>query len=337
MEKWTTSLMMKKMNMKLKQLPWDAIKTPSDDISVRQIETGGILPLYWGKDVLGRCIYMVEFSSDVTELYNQKIFSIHGIKIDLKELKTTGNQGLILVLEKHIDQDLFYGLCETLIHALSEVSDSQLGLSVALSQIKRWKAFMAGKKGRVLSADEVRGLFSELKFLQHMLDKVESELGALDAWQGPDSSHQDFVFSDTAVEVKSLSGRERSTVKISSEDQLESLSSNLFLKVFRLVDMSESNVSISLNELVKAVQETLTEAEAIEMFDCKLAKAGYVEMQAYDQPRFVVAGEQTYRVEGEFPKIVRSELNAGLTRVGYEIKLESILNYICADKDVWGK
>ena len=320
-----------------KQLPWGTIKTPDNDISVRQIECNSRLSLYWGKDSLGRCIFMTEFSSDVSEYYNQNFVSIHGIKIDLRVFKTTGNQGLILVLEKHVDQDLFYSLCETLIHELSEVSDPLVGLSVALSQIKRWKAFMAGKKSRGLSAEEVRGLFSELKFLQQMLGKMNSELDALEAWQGPETSHQDFIFSDTAVEVKSLSGRERNAVKISSEDQLESLSSSLFLKVFRLVDMPESKASISLNELVNAVEGMLTEAEAIEMFDTKLAKAGYVQMLAYDKPKFTVAEEQTYRVESDFPKIVRSELNTGLTKVGYEIKLESVRDFLCADKEVWGK
>ena len=320
-----------------KKLPWEDIKTPSEDFSVRQIENCGKSPLYWSKDVSGRCIFMMEFSTDVSDIYNKNKVSIHGIKIDLRALKTTGNQGLILVLEKHIDQDLFYCLCETLIQALSEVSDPLVRITVALSQIKRWKAFMAGKKGRVLSAEEVRGLFSELKFLQQILNEMDSELDALDAWQGPELSHQDFVFSDVAVEVKSLSGRERNTVMISSEDQLESLSSSLFLKVFRLIDMPESKTSTSLNELINNIEETLTEAEAIEMFDNKLAKAGYVNMLAYDKPKFEVAEDQTYRVAEEFPKIVRSELNAGLARVSYEIKLESIQDYLCTGKDVWVK
>lgn len=315
--------------------PWDDIKTPIEDLSVRQIKGSKYLPLYWGKDSSGHCVFIYEMSEDSTEIFQKNLVSIHGIDIDFRVLSTTGNQGLILTLEKHVDQDLFYSLCETLIHELAEVSDPRVGLSVALSQIKRWKAFLAGKKGRVLTAEEVRGLFSELKFLQQMLDQIDNELDALDAWQGPETSHQDFIFSDTAVEVKSLSGRERSTVKISSEDQLESLSSNLFLKVFRLIDMSESKASISLNELVKAVEKTLTEVEAIEMFDTKLAKAGYVKILAYDKPEFIVAEEQTYRVESEFPKIVRSELNAGLTKVGYEIKLESIRDFMCSDKDVW--
>lgn len=317
--------------------PWDDIKTPIKDLTVRQIKSSKYLPLYWGKDSSGHCVFIYEMREDGAEIFQKNMVSIHGIKIDYRLLSTTGNQGLILVLEKHVDQDLFYSLCETLIHELSEISDPLVGLSVALSQIKRWKAFMAGKKGRVLSAEEVRGLFSELKFLQQMLGEMNNELHALEAWQGPETSHQDFIFSDTAVEVKSLSGRERNAVIISSEDQLESLSSSLFLKVFRLVDMPESKASISLNELVNAVEEMLTEAEAIEMFDTKLTKAGYVQMLAYDKPKFIVAEEQTYRVESEFPKIVRSELNTGLTRVSYEIKLESVRDFLCADKDVWGK
>ena len=57
------------------------------------------------------------------------------------------------------------------------------------------------------------------------------EKAAMEAWCGPDGAHQDFIFGNTAVEVKSLSGRERSTVRISSEDQLESLCDDLFLVV----------------------------------------------------------------------------------------------------------
>lgn len=319
-----------------KSQPWDDIKTPKEDLSVRQIKDSKTLPLYWGKDAHGHCVFIFELNADGSEIFNKNTVSVHGVKIDLRVLNTTGNQGLILVLEKHVDQDLFFSLCETLILALADVTDPLTGLSVALSQIKRWKAFMAGKKGRILSAEEVRGLFSELMFMQQMLKESGTELEALDAWQGPETSHQDYIFSDTSVEVKSISGRERSTVKISSEDQLESINNNLFLKVFRLIGMPESKQSLSLNELVAHVAGILKDADAIELFDGKLARAGYVELRAYDKPRFVVADEQTYRVEEGFPRLVRSGLPEGLARVSYEIKLESIRDYMCADKEVWG-
>lgn len=323
--------------MMIKSNPWGDIKTPSEGLSVRQIRESKTLPLYWGRDTDGHCLFIFELDADGSEIFNKNIVSVHGIKIDFRVLRTTGNQGLILTLEKNLDQDLFFSLCETLIVALADVVDPLVGLSVALSQIKRWKAFLAGKTGRFLSPEEVRGLFSELIFMQQMLKEFGTELEALNAWQGPDISHQDYIFSDTAVEVKSLFGRERSTIKISSEDQLESVNKFIFLKIFRLIDMAGSKQSLSLNDLVANVARKLRDADAIEMFEGKLARAGYVALRAYDRPRFMVASEQSYRVEEGFPKIVRSSLPEGLVRISYEIKLESISDYLCADKEVWGK
>jgi len=320
-----------------KSTPWDDIKEPKNDLNVRKIKGSKNLSLYWGKDNSGHCVFVVELEGDHVEIFNKNLVSVHGIKTDLRPIGTTGNQGLVIILEKHVDQDLFFSLCETLVSALSDVSDSAVGLSVALSQLKRWKAFMAGKRGRILSSEEIRGLFSELKFFQNMQDEGFSEKDACDAWQGPEASHQDFIFSNTAVEIKSLSGRERSTVRISSEDQLEGVNDNLFLKIYRLIDMPDSDKSLSLNDLVKQVEGDLLEADAIEIFSEKLAKAGYVELRAYDTPKFLVAENPPYRVEDEFPRLIRSELPGGVLKLDYEIKLETIERFKCNNKEIWGK
>ncbi len=318
-----------------KRTPWDNIKTPQADLSVRQIKDSRTLPLYWGKDSTGHCVFIVELEGDHADLFNRYSISVHGIKTDLRLLSTTGNQGLVVTLEKHVDQDLFFSLCETLVGALSEVSDSAVGLSVALSQIKRWKAFMAGKRGRVLSAEEIRGLFSELKFFQKLLRNGFSETEACEAWQGPETSHQDFVFSNTAVEIKSLSGRERNTVHISSEDQLEGVNNNLFLSVSRLIDMPDSDKALSLNDLVRQLEDNLQDSDAIENFSDKLAKAGYVELRIYDTPKFLVAEEKTYRVTEQFPRLVRSKLPDGILKVAYEIRLEMIEPFECDSQSIW--
>ena len=80
-----------------------------------------------------------------------------------------------------------------------------------------------------------------------------SSSDAVEAWLGPERSHQDFIFGNTAVEVKSLSGAERSSVRISSEDQLESLNDALFLRVYRLSSLADAAGARSLNEIVTAV------------------------------------------------------------------------------------
>ena len=238
-------------------------------------------------------------------------------------------QGLILKLEKHVDKDIFLSLCETLVSSLQPLTDSSTALSVTLTHIKRWKMFMSGRKHRILSAEEIRGLFAELQFLRFLYQGHLSKKAAVDAWAGPEGSHQDFIYGNTAVEIKSVSGRDRSAVRISSEDQLETLCDNLFLVIFRLNAMPESGQAISLNRLARLVEEELNDAAVVEEFLRRLAAYGYVDIAEYDSPELVVATRHVYCVESDFPRLVRSRIPDGIVRVKYEIELEKIAAFQC--------
>lgn len=314
---------------------WDEIVTPDSDYNVRLIAGTSSVPMYWGKDTNGLCLFVVELDGDHSAEFQRNRTSVHGINVDLRSGRETGLQDLVLTLESHVDRDLFSGLCKTLISNLQQVTKASIALSVALKHIKRWKAFLAGKKRRVLSPNEVRGLFAELKFLKSLYTDHLSQIEALNAWCGPDDVHQDFIFGNTAVEVKSLSGRERNSVKISSEDQLQALSDNLYLMIFRLTEQPDSDKSLSLNNLVKTIGRELTEAEAIEEFSLKLATYGYVELREYDAPLFLISDLTSYQVIENFPCLIRSRLPKGIARVGYEIELEAISAFECDPSKIW--
>ncbi|GHU45774.1 hypothetical protein AGMMS50289_17660 [Betaproteobacteria bacterium] len=158
----------------------------------------------------------------------------------------------------------------------------------------------------------------------------------IDAWLGPERSHQDFIFGNTAVEVKSLSGTERNTVRISSEDQLESLNDALFLRIYRLSNLPDAVNARSLNELVAAVLNQLEGTDFVQMFDRKLVEYGYVPLSDYDEPAFVISGVATYFVQDEFPRLIRSLLPAGIINASYGIKLEAIAPYECDGAAVFG-
>lgn len=321
--------------MTTRSTPWDKIREPAADYNVRLIGGASIVPLYWGRDAEGCCLFIIELEGDHTGQLQKSRPSVHGIGVDLRVLDATGRQGLVLTLEQHVDRDLFLGLCETLVSSLREAPDSAAALSVALTHLRRWKAFLAGRKVRMLSPEEIRGLFAEIRFLRALYREHLPEKVALDAWCGPEGGHQDFIFGNTAVETKALSGRERSTVRISSEDQLEALCDNLFLTVFRISDMPESDLALSLNDIVKLVEEELTDSSARQEFSAKLAAFGYVEMRDYDEPNLVVTGQKTYQIRDGFPRIIRSNLPDGLTHVGYEIELETIAPFECETAAIW--
>lgn len=315
--------------------PWSEIKTPEQDYYVRKVPNIEGMPMYWGKDNIGQCLFIVVLSGDQTELFRSQQVTIHGIKSDLRLVGSVQSQCLVISLEEHIDQDLFSAMCETIISALLEISDSAKGLSIALSQIRRWKAFMAGQKRTILSPQEVRGLFAELTFFRQLNSHNYSNLETVRAWEGPESTHQDFIFSNTAVEIKSLSGRERNSIHISSEDQLESLNAKLFLKIFRLIDMPDSERAHSLNDLIHTIESELKNNEALECFYDKLAKVGYVELRDYDNPKFIIAEERLYRAQDDFPKLVRSKLPDGIKKTSYEIELEKIIEFQLSNSALW--
>jgi len=317
--------------------PWDDIGNPDADYNVRRVAGAGRIPVFWGKDIGGGCLLVVELEGDHGAQFRKDGTSVYGIGVDLRQSDEPHQQRLILALEKHVDRDLFLGLCETLIASLAPVTDSATALAVALTHIRRWKAFLAGRKTRMLSPEEVRGLFAELQFLRSLYEQRLPQPAALDAWCGADGIHQDFIFGDTAVEVKSLSGRERNAVRISSEDQLEGLANNLFLMVYRLSEMPESDRALSLNDLIRGIEQELSDAEALEQFSRKVAAYGYAPLADYDAPRFLVSSAQAYRVADGFPRLIRSLVPQGIARLSYDIKLEAIRPFECDHAQILGR
>ena len=313
--------------------PWDDIAVPGADFNVRQVAVETAVPCFWGRNAGGACLFIVELEGDHAAQYRKNAVTVNGIDVDLRA-GDQRQQHLVLTLEKQVDRDLFEGLCRTLASSLEHATDSASSLAVSLAHIRRWKTFLSGRSQH-LSIEEVRGLFAEIVFLTELIDRQMSSSDAVEAWLGPERSHQDFMFGNTAVEVKSLSGAERSSVRISSEDQLESLNDALFLRVYRLSNLADASGASSLNEIVTAVQARLGEADAVEAFDRKLVAHGYAPLPGYDEPRFVVSDVRSYRVSDGFPRLMRSQLPPGIANVAYDIRLETIAPYECDEAAIF--
>lgn len=315
--------------------PWDDISVPATDFNVRQVAVRTAVPCFWGRDAGGACIFIVELQGDHTAQYRKNVVMVNGIDVDLRA-GDFRRQRLVLSLERQVDRDLFEGLCRTLASSLGHATDSASSLAVSLAHIRRWKTFLSGRSQH-LSVEEIRGLFAELIFLTELIDRRMSSSAAVEAWLGSERSHQDFIFGNTAIEIKSLSGAERSSVRISSEDQLESLNDALFLRLYRLSNLADAAEARSLNEIVSTVQARLVEADAIESFDRKLVARGYAPLPDYDAPRFVVSDVYSYRVSHGFPRLMRSQLPTGIANVAYDIRLETIAAYECNGAAVFGE
>ena len=316
--------------------PWNDIKKPADGVNVRMVADVDGHDFYWGRDSQGHYLLMLSLEGEHTDFVQKHYLKISGISIDLRYISDISAQGLVLCLERTEDADIFMRLCNVLIDVAGKKDGSREALSIIFSQLKRWKAFLSGGGRKILRAHEIRGLFSELLFLKHLLEEAEvGPVAALDAWRGPIGGAQDFVLGDCAVEVKSLSGKTRGTVRISSEDQLHSSLPLLYLRVYFLSEDHEENEGSSLNTLVRELGAMIAEAEALELFWDRLAHAGYIDFPDYDTPSMKSIQCRTYRVAGNFPRLIPGTLDVGISGVSYELALEAAEPFRCADVCLW--
>lgn len=316
------------------RLPWDDIGVPNLDINRKLAAANMCAPASWGVDREGHKLFVIELSGDHWEKFNQNVTRFHGVGTDLKS-SDDGDQLLVLTLRSDQNVDLFFALCHSLLAELVEAKTSASALDTALNHLRRWKAFLSGRNARILTIEEIRGLVAELWFLLQLADTELSTKGAVQAWHGPERIQQDFIFGDLAVEVKSLVATDPRTVRVSSENQLDSSQSDLFLLVVYVKEVGDSEGK-SLNQIVAEAHSRLSGTDAAFEFESKLAECAFVPLQEYDSPHFEVVGKQGYTVGAGFPRITRSQLTNGVVRVKYQIELEHLEPFKCEFEAVLG-
>lgn len=315
-------------------LPWDSIPVPTCDINRRLAAPSMCAPASWAVDHQGRRLFVVELQGDHWDKYRQSAVSVHGVEIDLRALEND-TQLLVLALESELNADIFHALCNSLLEELVSARSSASALDIVLNQLKRWKAFLSGRNARILSPEEVRGLFAELWFLLELINSTMDAKEAINAWRGPERIQQDFIFREQAVEVKTLAPSDPRTVRISSENQLDSAQPYLYLAIVLLRE-SKDEAGRSLNDIVHEVQAKAIGSGAAFELESKLAAIGYVPLKQYDAPQLEVVGTLTYLVREGFPRITRSDLPNGVLRVNYQIALEHVEPFRCDFEAVLG-
>ncbi len=311
--------------------PWEKISRPSSGIHVRKYDSHRSGEIFWAKSSDNIRMLVISLDGDRRDIYNESSIHIKGIKTDLRFYNETGKQCLVLFLESAVDSDIFFDFCCALAGTIKEAEHSGGVVFSTFQHIKRWKNFLSGG-GHHLSPQQIRGLIGELLFLQQMLQAGYEAGKALESWVGPDGGNQDFIFGDTAIEIKTLFGLERGQVRISSEDQLETIQSKLFLKIFRLVEADKNDTSFSLNSLVHGLRSQMTDAGDEDIFDIKLAVLSYLPIPFYNAPHFRNPEQFIFSVTDKFPRLVRSSLPVGISHVLYDISLESIKPFLCKDE-----
>jgi hypothetical protein len=310
--------------------PWNAIDPPSRDVNARRIDHTHPFDMFWAKDQLGHFLFIFEFSEHQNTMRQSLLPDLAGIKAYY--LPATANatvNRLVLLLNEQQNWELFYSLCNDLVGATRQAPSSQVALEIILRRLARWHEFLKANRSRLLGEEKIKGLIGELVFLRNYLIPKFGAGSAVNFWQGPEGTPQDFCIGQSTIEVKCQSGGTRPSIQISSEFQLCGRLPEVYLFVVALSKVSiEHAGAITLPGLIADIRRELAAVpyDQIERFADLLYGIGYVDSEAYLNYSYLVTSTMMYRVLPGFPRVCPEDLPPGVSSISYNINLLT-----CAD------
>jgi hypothetical protein len=264
--------------------------------------------------------------------------------LEIFSVVIAGQPHLGVRLRESSSADVFTALAEDVAPRVAATSDPQAAVAALLGRLRRWQKFLAaGMAG--LSPEQQRGLYGELHTLrQYFLPCFGAET-AVAAWRAPRRTHQDFQLASGAVEVKTTTAKQPQSVRITSERQLDQAGIPwLFLHVVvldeREVEGVHNAVGEGLPDIVGVLRKQLqATAAAAETFDDRLLDVGYLEVDVprYENRRFTLRREHTFRVKRGFPCLVEENLPTGVGDVSYALSLAVCEPFATSIEDMLAK
>jgi hypothetical protein len=282
----------------------------------------------------GRRHVLIPAPADAKDLFQP---SIRGIGVSIDDLRVDD-----LPVRRYFDvvnrDTTMHENFSAIVIEILEALDTAMGdtTSTLNSIFDRWRWFWKVAPD-ALSSEVAVGLFGELWFLEYWLAPLDARV--LAAWTGPKGDRHDFKWPATSIEIKATRVRSDGPAKhrISRLDQLEDPDEGV-LYLFSLRVMVDDIGGNSLNQSVSRLREKLIATpELLATFDERIGLLGYNPAHArhYDA-RLRVVGEELYRVEGEFPRLIKSTFPAGppngVDDISYALNLAACKDWLVASK-----
>lgn len=252
--------------------------------------------------------------------------NLAGLQVSIEKYGA-GEYRLVCCLTSHEPEllDKFSTVAKDIAFHCSTYKGVQLFLKTQ-ERIKSWANFLKPSRAG-LTHSEFVGLFGELYVLsEHFMSSIPPD-ESVRAWIGPEGKKQDFTFNDSAIEVKTTLSGDQQTISISSLDQLDKVTRELYL--MRVVaspsgDGSGFNLGGLYENCLEAIGHDVV-AEGLFLQKASLLYGKASERQIKDH--FVIVNVSIFDVDTNFPKLTRSNVNLAIRDVKYEIAVGALSDF----------
>lgn len=310
--------------MSNEQDPWEAIKASSivSGRTERRAHPTHPIDFYRARLADGRYLFVLKGLLNFEE---PRFPALGGINLSQQGLPD-GTSELVLELVDTEQVSLFRALSEDLLASTDDLAHgrSDLAADRLIVRLERWQAMLRKKRDSLLSRQAIIGLVGELLFLRNRLLPILGVEQTLRAWRGPHRDEQDFAHGDQIFEVKTQLNTADQYLLISSEAQLDNTSGNIAVCHQTLAScVDDEDGAESLKQLVEDIRERCLAHSLVarDLFDAGLLAAGYQTRSEYDEENWKAARSRFFEVVDDFPRLVPTQLPAGISRVSYRITL----------------
>jgi hypothetical protein len=236
-----------------------------------------------------------------------------------------GRVRLCLVLTSEQWRNVFAVLVDDVLNELSRCESDGSIVRELLTRLRVWQVFMRRHGPSELTVESQIGLVGELFLLRDTILGKQPAQTAIAGWVGPADAAQDFLLPGVAIELKSSTVSHTDEVHISSLDQLDAEAIPMALVLCCMLLWAADPNGSTLPELANDLRVRISEenSAARSLLDARLFEAGYLDAQAdlYRHRKYSVREISFYLVSGDFPRLTRREVRAGVIACSYDIRL----------------
>ena len=193
-------------------------------------------------------------------------------------------------------------------------------------ELQEWSDFLKNHE-QELSQSELIGFWGELYVITSLIMKKHDPLNAIRYWAGPTGSKKDISLNSLSIEVKTTSSSASKEITISSLDQLDKTTKQLYI-LHLFINVADNEKGVSLTYLYELVRSQVKHDFAISALFKRRAGVFFkrASLQQKNQP-FVCSEINMYEVKENFPKLVRGNVHAGIVEAKYRLSIQSIQDF----------
>ncbi|MDB2468659.1 PD-(D/E)XK motif protein [Alphaproteobacteria bacterium] len=300
--------------------PWNNIPAPIPPRFFNRKKVQGTVSqkFVWLVDKSGKKGIGIEFQQKVSD-----DFSVLKLKNLEFKIQPDGKTLTILLLDEALVRQ-FRIFCEDCIDSIERIlaTTSARTLQALGSTVNRWLDLFKNSKKKFSSSMEI-GVFGELFILNNVLNKKFQISDCVHGWRGPKRDEQDFLLNNALIEVKSQMASRDRVVTISSLDQLDCVSGQIFLVHLGLSATTKSmHNALSLSQLVDNIlAKTKGDNYVTDTLLGNLQLANYEHGVTESTTIFSTNFVNFFKVDDSFPKLIRKDVPSAIDRASYSLDM----------------